>query len=323
MHVRRLKEAFFLVFIVAVILVTLAPVFAFEDPHKGTGYPADTDACARCHRSHTAASRYLAIPLYDKDRCFTCHDGTGSDLLTSVEFSQGYRHSLDGLDSGSGKQCANCHETHLVEDTSSALLVNPRNTRQTWSIIESVTAAGYDTMTASDATSVASGLYLWCERCHEDSATETVGYSLIDAAIGGDAYVPYSVGVVWKTSRMTVDDSGTTSGYWDYFRAAAYNDPSDAGDAHGRDESTSTTMSWKGPYEAGYPAMPCTDCHENHGTSQPWIIADSITVDTVTTGSYDMRTAGGQLKFCTTCHDRGTDTREGKCTDCHRHGDRF
>jgi predicted CXXCH cytochrome family protein len=315
-----LKQGFFLIFLLTTLTVVLLPAFAFEDPHGGTYLP-DTDLCAECHRSHTAIARYLTISYYNKDKCFTCHDGTGSIYRTADEFQKPYRHSLAGVDITSTKQCANCHETHKVEDTTSALLVNPFDVRDLWSIVTTLTASEYD------STSSPSGLYVWCEQCHQESSSTPVGSLIIDSAWGGNSYVPYGVHIVWKTSKETVDDSGTTTGYWEYFSSSLYNETSATiGDTHGRAESTSTAIVWNGPYYAGYPAMPCTDCHENHGSNQPWMIVEAITINSTTTTGYDMTTADGQLVFCTACHSRGNDPGGlpgQKCTDCHRHSKNF
>ena len=53
---------------------------AKNGPHLGPGFPQDTDACAGCHRAHTATSEGL---LNEGDNvsafCNTCHNGTGGN----------------------------------------------------------------------------------------------------------------------------------------------------------------------------------------------------------------------------------------------------
>jgi hypothetical protein len=109
-----------------------------------------------------------------------------------------------------------------------------------------------------------------------------------------------------------------------------YNDATAIGNAaHGRavssDNAKTGFFEWMGPYSADYPALSCNNCHDHHGSSQPWMIVDSITVGDTETAGYDMRTSQGQLKFCESCHV-GTywncDIQQ-KCTNCHRHGQRF
>ncbi|MCL5292886.1 MAG: cytochrome c3 family protein [Actinobacteria bacterium] len=319
----RLKQVTLLAIASLITLVILAPAFAFTNPHIGSYWVNDTDpdACAQCHRTHTSIAKFLTIPFYDLDRCFTCHDGTGSVYNTQQDFSRAKKHTIAGMVAGATTQCANCHETHKVVSSSSRLLVNPLNTRELWTVIDTVTDAGYD-----DSGTTA-GIYRWCERCHQNPLG-SINSILLDSS-WGLTYIPYPATIIWRTSKDPVSggvaDSGTTTGYWGYFTAAAYNSVSTStGEFHGRATSESTTTTFYGPYYRGYPALPCTACHAKHSSTQPWMIVDTITVDGTTTTSYDMKTEAGQLKFCTACHDRGLDTNTGKnCTDCHRHGSRF
>lgn len=308
------------------------------DPHQGNNYAFDTDLCAKCHRSHSSPGSRLSVYSYQKDYCFTCHDvaGSGSINFTQAEFEQPYPHSLHGLDAASYKQCANCHETHLIPTVTSNLLVDPVNTTQLWTIVTNTASPFYDNETTTTA-----GLYIWCERCHVDSA---VTGTWINARRNLEGYVPYAVTVVWQTLKSTVDDSGTTTGAWQYFTKETtgtrygYNDAAANGhSAHGRATSSSNAASrlqgtWRGGYTATYPAMPCKDCHEHHGSAQPWMIVPTITVGGVTRGSYDMTLREGQKSFCNVCHDPvlryATDvfpdcSTTQKCTDCHRHGWQF
>ncbi|MHB0977774.1 MAG: cytochrome c3 family protein [Candidatus Aquicultorales bacterium] len=318
---QRFKQVFLLAFAALITLIVLAPALAFTNPHVG-GYATDDDTCAQCHRSHTSVATHLTVPFFDMDRCFSCHDGTGSVYNTAQEFTtKAYRHSIAGMDASATTQCANCHETHKVQDATSHLLVNPLNARDMWTLVDTVTAPGYD-----DTSTTTSGIYLWCQTCHQDPLG-SIGSILFDRSFS-PVYIPYPVTITWRTSKDPlaggVEDSGTATGYWGYFTAAAYNSESTAtGEMHGRASSESTTTTFYGPYSRGYGALPCTACHAKHASNQPWMIEETITVDGTTTAGYDMGTEEGQLAFCTACHDRGQDTRPGKCTDCHRHGERF
>lgn len=53
-------------------------VMADNGPHGG--FTATTDACASCHRAHTARSAdgYLLVASDVEALCFSCHDGTGA-----------------------------------------------------------------------------------------------------------------------------------------------------------------------------------------------------------------------------------------------------
>ncbi|MFQ5382147.1 MAG: cytochrome c3 family protein, partial [Dehalococcoidia bacterium] len=74
----------------AILATPVTPASADNGPHGG--YSTTTDACAACHRAHTAtAPRLLTGSAHLL--CLTCHDGTGAD--TDV---------VDGLDVGTPGQ---------------------------------------------------------------------------------------------------------------------------------------------------------------------------------------------------------------------------
>lgn len=74
-------------------------------------YKSNTNACAKCHRTHTAAGPKLLLTATVNDTCITCHDGTaskydvftgtidaGSQSLTapSGPFGNIFNHIIDG-----------------------------------------------------------------------------------------------------------------------------------------------------------------------------------------------------------------------------------
>ena len=68
-------------------------------PHSGDSLSGSTginaDACASCHRAHTAPGEYLTVG--DPDLCLVCHGGTGSgattDVMNGVQYKSGQSHS--------------------------------------------------------------------------------------------------------------------------------------------------------------------------------------------------------------------------------------
>ena len=68
-----------LTILVVVLLYFAVPKTAKADngPH-GTGYTATTDACAGCHRAHTAVAAGL-LTQTTVSLCNTCHSGTGAN----------------------------------------------------------------------------------------------------------------------------------------------------------------------------------------------------------------------------------------------------
>jgi predicted CXXCH cytochrome family protein len=326
-------------------------VRAFDNPHT-TPYPIDTDKCAQCHRLHTAVDKGLSGQLFQKEQCLACHNGTGSIFNVDAVFNKSNGHSLGGKDVGSTKQCATCHEVHVADPGIMGFLVNPLDTREAWMTVD-------ESSTDYDSYSAPSGLYMWCETCHEDSSKMLPGALVISTGKSSDSYVPYDVQVASWTSFGNVDnnDDTSTSKFWQYFvsetttttftiefvtpdnevtviesteTSYGYNDALAIGNsAHGRatssESATAGMFEWNSPYSVDYPALSCKKCHDHHSSNQPWMIVDSITVGTTQTTGYDMSNPKGQLSFCESCHT-GTywncDT-EQKCTNCHRHGERF
>lgn len=92
------KRSLYVAVFAAVLAVLLAPgvAMAFETAHGG--FAADTDACAGCHRAHTAASpitwtdgggrtrsALLISTASDHDEfCYTCHGQAGTGADTNV-----------------------------------------------------------------------------------------------------------------------------------------------------------------------------------------------------------------------------------------------
>jgi predicted CXXCH cytochrome family protein len=70
--------------------IAVIPVSANSGPHGG--YTATTDACAGCHRAHTAAAAGLLVNSVP-NLCFTCHGSTATGADTNV---------TDGLYEGTG-----------------------------------------------------------------------------------------------------------------------------------------------------------------------------------------------------------------------------
>jgi predicted CXXCH cytochrome family protein len=82
---KRLSMIGLIAIVIALIIllgVTVMPVSANAGPHGG--YTATTDACAGCHRAHTAATAKLLIDSVP-GLCFTCHGSTATGANTNVQ----------------------------------------------------------------------------------------------------------------------------------------------------------------------------------------------------------------------------------------------
>ena len=77
----KIRRLFFIpVFVIALMMVV--PVDADNGPHGG--YTATTDACAGCHRAHTAVGDDLLLAGTSYDLCLTCHGVVGNGADTDV-----------------------------------------------------------------------------------------------------------------------------------------------------------------------------------------------------------------------------------------------
>ncbi len=65
------------------VLLSLPAGLAVADNGPHGGYTPTTDACAGCHRAHTAAAPKLLVEAVP-NLCFTCHGSTGTGADTNV-----------------------------------------------------------------------------------------------------------------------------------------------------------------------------------------------------------------------------------------------
>jgi predicted CXXCH cytochrome family protein len=72
-----------LVFTAALLLAFAGAVSANGGPHGG--YTATTDACAGCHRAHTAVGPNLLVQTSTYALCMSCHSNAGTGADTNVE----------------------------------------------------------------------------------------------------------------------------------------------------------------------------------------------------------------------------------------------
>jgi len=76
------KILFTLAFAIILALALTSTASANGGPHGG--YTATTDACAGCHRAHTAVGPNLLVQASTWDLCMSCHSNTGSGANTNV-----------------------------------------------------------------------------------------------------------------------------------------------------------------------------------------------------------------------------------------------
>ncbi|MEA4901128.1 cytochrome c3 family protein [Desulfitobacterium sp.] len=89
----------------------------FYDPHGI--YMINSNACATCHQTHNALNTSLINKTTETALCFTCHDGTGSNInISSGMLSSSNNQSFHPImDTGNPQakqlfQCSDCHNPH-------------------------------------------------------------------------------------------------------------------------------------------------------------------------------------------------------------------
>ncbi len=76
-----------LLFVLGTVLILTFAIVGLASANGGPhgGYTATTDACASCHRAHTASGPQLLIEASTYDLCISCHGSTGSGANTNVD----------------------------------------------------------------------------------------------------------------------------------------------------------------------------------------------------------------------------------------------
>jgi predicted CXXCH cytochrome family protein len=94
------------------ILIFLQSGMALADNGPHGSYTGTTDACAGCHRAHTAQNPYILIaPAQDNALCFTCHNGTGASPIPVVSTHANIDFS-EKVEANFTMNCVSCHDAH-------------------------------------------------------------------------------------------------------------------------------------------------------------------------------------------------------------------
>lgn len=165
----------------------------------------DTEACAICHRAHSAASTITVEPqdggearsaliggrypgtTGDTALCFSCHDGLGAtaDILTDFGADSVHRIAPDTSAFGpSPKQCNSCHDSHGTARTSGSApggMPYP-------ALLESVDASGTWVRTGDAFCATCHvirdgsdfpGIEVWSQTAHAGIATAAGGTAIV------------------------------------------------------------------------------------------------------------------------------------------------
>ena len=73
-----MKHIFFMILLTLLVLLAVPEIASADNGPHGTGYTSTTDACAGCHRAHSAVASGL-LTQTTVSLCATCHSGTGAN----------------------------------------------------------------------------------------------------------------------------------------------------------------------------------------------------------------------------------------------------
>ena len=173
------KYLWLLVLVMLLALGTVSLASANGGPHGG--YTATTDACAGCHRAHTASGANLLIVTDTFTLCMTCHDSAGTGADTNVEdglytaarstTTVGAANTTDGGDLLGGG-----FTNYLTVGVTSAHEVDGSSTNVAWGngVARGAGAA------ITDAT-------FTCASCHDPHGS--TNYRILNTTINGNAVV--------------------------------------------------------------------------------------------------------------------------------------
>jgi len=277
-----MKKILLIIALVAVLAFGVATMASADGGPHG-GYTATTDACAGCHRAHTATGPNLLAATSTYDLCITCHGNTATGAQTNV--IDGVYEATAGTNSGTpllGGGFTNYNtktvtSKHAPDGTSSDAWGNGVNRGVTAALTSALTCAschdphgtdGYrllrwgPTLAADDYDSAAKSytaevwgntkMSAFCANCHSSYHETAADVGNDTAAQTFAGTYTHRVDMVWNATAGT---NVTTASF-------GTNNPETAG--YDGTASSGDEIPLAG---AGNDTAVCTSCHFPHGTS--------------------------------------------------------
>ena len=314
------KTVLIVVVLAALLAATVGAASANGGPHGG--YTPTTDACAGCHRTHTASGARLLIDTSTYALCMSCHGSAGTGADTNV---------ADGFFLSTRSEST--HGTANTANNAPLLgggfsYYEGAATTSTHDVTNSVTYAwGTGTAGRGEAALLAGGAALNCASCHDPHGSSN--YRILRDTVNG---IPVAVAQVDEGAAKDYDTEQWGAGTSSFCAAChdAYHQTA-AGQGSILDDGSYThriDMNWAyggnvnpeivglaGSYlplsqSSTLGLVVCMTCHLPHGTSaQMTGIADggplgtgNIPGDTTATDSALLRLDNRAV--CEVCHQK-------------------
>lgn len=283
-----MKRTLFVI-VLAALVIAAAPEMALagRGPHEGD-YTATTDACAGCHRAHTATQENLLLTSTEA-LCLTCHGSTAAGAQTNV---------VDGVygqyRTGGGAYTAK--DTAGTEGTIGAPLLGGgfsyyrvqgqtsfAATTSSHDVSGTATAAwGFGNANTGQTSDLQSGLT--CGSCHDPHGS-TTNYRIIRSTVNGQAV---------SVTSLEGATSDYTSEQWDGGMSAL-------------------CVACHTNYGNGGALTTGGVTHIRHEIDMNYNTDGNANPETVGFQGYFLPLANGDIVVCTTCHlSHGTSAAQGE-----------
>lgn len=211
-----------------VLLLTLATTVAMADNGPHGGFAANTDACAGCHRVHSASvgSNELLVSSSPQALCLSCHDNSGTGAYTDV--TDGVYKSGGSEGVGGGSLFAGGFENTIMATAWSGKLEFDAAFNGTARPVTSTHGVGVSgTVWGSGLNNTANGtLVLECTSCHDPHGnagwntattpdTRVASYRLLRwQPSGSNGFSAPVASVNWSGGAFPVNDATTPVSGW-------------------------------------------------------------------------------------------------------------
>jgi hypothetical protein len=220
---------------------------------------------------------------------------------------------------GARIECVNCHNPHTdattFQENVRSWLAQPSNRQAPFTVryrpTNAYQARGYAAGADLDPTfgQTMPDFVAFCLDCHDNTSVADWPSGVAPGSTPGTNH-PLNIGLAYLGIGGVAQDKHGALPYEGTYGALRY--------------PYFGTPGQSGRPSFAYAAMPCTDCHDPHGSRNLYHLKETIRIDGVTLGSDIVLTGDQWYRFCLTCHVLNAAhpavTETSACGGCHVHG---